>query len=162
MKPIVFPKLAVNKIAPPAFEVQPPADVSSRDEAMQRKASAMHQISAQDVYEFMEKVAAEDRWKKDSTSPAGKKNIQNQNMFEKNYNPRYGGTVTYAQDTRGEGYGDRGVIETRKYPTSFSGNVVTGVDKYTLQPNSYAPYNGPVNRIPSYDEVTTNPYYNVP
>ena len=58
MKPIVFPKLAVNKIAPPAFEVQPPADVSSRDEAMQRKASAMHQISAQDVYEFMEKVAA--------------------------------------------------------------------------------------------------------
>ena len=63
MKPIVFPKLAVNKIAPPAFEVQPPADVSSREEAMQRKASAMHQISAQDVYEFMEKVAAEDRKK---------------------------------------------------------------------------------------------------
>jgi hypothetical protein len=53
MKPIVFPKLAVNKIAPPAFEVQPPADVSSREEAMQRKASATHQISAQDVADFL-------------------------------------------------------------------------------------------------------------
>jgi hypothetical protein len=57
MKPIVFPKLAINKIAPPAFEVQPPADVAPREDVMQRKASAMHEINVNDVAEFMEKMA---------------------------------------------------------------------------------------------------------
>jgi len=50
-------KKAIKNVEPFSFSVPTRTDVGDRDEAMQRKASAMHNITGQDVGEFLEKLA---------------------------------------------------------------------------------------------------------
>ena len=66
-RPKPKPLKAIENVEPFSFSVPTRTDVGNRDEAMQRKASAMNQITGQDVGEFLEKMAAEDKkkWKVD-------------------------------------------------------------------------------------------------
>jgi uncharacterized protein YihD (DUF1040 family) len=48
---------AVKDVKPFSFSVPTRTDVGNRDEAMQRKASAMNQITGYDVVEFLQKLA---------------------------------------------------------------------------------------------------------
>jgi len=53
-KPI---KKAIKNVEPFSFSVPTRTDVGDREEAMQRKASAMNQITGYDVGEFLQKLA---------------------------------------------------------------------------------------------------------
>ena len=108
-KPLIATKArAIKNVEPFSFSVPTRTDVGDREEVMQRKASAMNQITGRDVEEFLEKLAADDqRWEVNYT-----KKIPNKPT--KTYTPG-------SQESRGAGIGPHGVIQETYVPGKHKG-----------------------------------------
>lgn len=131
-----IPRRAVAGVEPFAFSVNPSSDVSSRDDAMQRKASAMNAINVYDVQEFMQKMAAAGRWKVDNQdSVRGSKYFGSENAGE-------GVSVNQNFDYRGEGYGPAGKMNVTKRTTGLNYPTSNGKSTHVpLPPGRVAPVN---------------------